>query len=124
MNWRSPRFLVLLLLICVVLVVSVGVLIGINLVNRPQIQPTPSNQWAQIPPPKPGQAQPTSPAGAFLFKNATGGFVVYYPPTTPPASITWMAYHNIQDGYTIDYPSNWMKIENTSDGHTDLALYP
>lgn len=118
MNWRSSRFVVLLLIICIILLVSAGIwtYLAIRSPNRQASQ----SQWVHLPP----GATPTIPANAYLFKDPMGALVVYYLPATPPATITWTTYQNQQDGYTIDYPSNWMKIETSSDGHIGLALYP
>jgi hypothetical protein len=120
MNWRSRYVLVSLLIVGIVLVASAG--IWIYLINHSQNPPT--GQWVHLPPLKPGQPTPTAPAGSYLFKDTTGGFVFYRFPATPPAILTWATYRNQQDGYVIDYPSNWMRVESSSNGHTVLAFYP
>jgi len=121
MNWHSPRFLVVLLLICIALVVSVGVWTGIILVNRSQQNSqTSQSQWVHFS----LGATPTVPADGYFFKDTTGGFIVYQSPATPLATITWSSYRSQQDGYTIDYPSNWIRVETSSNGHTSLAFYP
>jgi hypothetical protein len=123
MNWRSPRFLIPLLIVCIVLVISAG--IWIYLVNRSQNRQSnrsqsSQNQWVHLPP----SVTPTIPANGYLFKDPAGRFVVYHVPATPSATIIWMTYRNQQDGYAIDYPSNWTQIQNPSNGHTGMAFYP
>src|SRR6266566_7981137 len=120
MNWRSARFLVALLIVCIVLAINTG--IWIYLVNRSQTSQ--SSQWAHLPPSKPGQPTPTPPAGGYLFKDSSGGYVVYHVPTNPPTSITWMTDRNQQDGYAIDYPSNWIQVKDTPNEHLGMAFYP
>ncbi len=120
MNWRSRRFLGLTAIICIILATSVGT--WIYLVNRSQNAS--SNQWIHLPSSKPGQPAPTAPPNGYLFRDASGGFVVHNLPEKPPTTITWMTYRNQQDGYAIDYPSNWIQIKNSSNGHDGQALYP
>ena len=119
-NWRSPRFFILLIVVCVALVTSIG--IGTYLINHSQSSP--NTQWVRLPPSTPGQPTPTAPPGGYLFKDAAGGFVVYHVPITPPSPITWMTYRNQQDGYTIDYPSNWVEVKSPSNGHDGFVFYP
>ena len=83
-----------------------------------------NSQWVHIPPGKPGQPSPTAPGRGYLFKDPAGGFVAYNLPTTSPATITWVTYNNQQDGYTIEYPSNWIQVKDSSNGHAGLAFYP
>ncbi len=97
-TWRSPRFfLMALLIICAVLAVFAG--IGIYLIHHSQ-------------------------TGEYISKDITGRPGVHHLTTTPPSTITWTKYQNQLDGYTIDYPSNWLRTETSSAGHTGLALYP
>src|SRR5205807_117950 len=120
MNWRSARFLIPLFIVCAVLTISAGV--WIYLVHRSQNSP--SSQWVHLPPRKPGQPTPTAPADGYLFKDPAGGFVVYHVPTNPPVTITWMTDRNQQDGYAIDYPSNWIQVKDSPNGHIGMAFYP
>jgi hypothetical protein len=103
MNWHSRRFLGLLISLCLILGVSIG--IWVYLSTRPQ--DASSHQINE-----------------YLFKNPAGGTVIYHLPATPPVAVTWKNYHNQQDGYSIDYPSNWVQVKDSSNGHSGQAFYP
>ncbi len=124
MNLRSPRFLVTLMIICILLLAGAGIwayqATRSQNTKTSQSQDTQTGQWVHLPP----GVTPTIPANGYLFKDPMGGLVLYHLPATPPSTITWAAYHNQQDGFTLDYPSNWMKIETPSNRHIGLALYP
>src|SRR5579859_7112789 len=125
MNWRSPRFLMVLLALFTVLVVAIGAEIWIYLAHQSnQSQNSSNNRWVHLPPVKPGEPTPTTPARGYLFTDGLGGFVVYNLPSTTPVTITWTTYRNQQDGYTIDYPSSWIQVKSTSKGHDWLVFYP
>src|SRR5690348_3527943 len=106
MKRRSLFVWVSLAIVCIILVVSIG--LGVYFVSMGRTQKQITNQWVHVPP----GTTPTVPADGYLFKDATGAFVVYHLPTTPPASITWITYHNQQEGYTIEYPATWIRVEH------------
>lgn len=107
---------IVLLIVGAVILLSAG--IWTYLVSRSQ--KTQTSQWVHVPP----GTTPTIPANGYLFKDTAGRFVVYYLPSTLPATITWTTYYNQQDGYSIDYPSNWIRIDHPAEGHSGWALYP
>jgi hypothetical protein len=119
-NTRRRYLTILLLIIGIVLFTSTGIWAYLDVRSQKQNIQTSQSQWIQLPP----NATPTLPANGYLFKDTTGGFVLYQMPATPPASFTWATYRNPQDGYVIDYPSNWMRVETFSNGHTVFAFYP
>ncbi len=117
MKWRSPRVLIPFILL-LLLLVSGG--LWIYLRNGIQKSPSVSTNWVHVPP----GANPTPPSDGYLFKDATGGYVVYHLPATPPAPITWNTYNDQQDGYALDVPSNWEQVETAVGGHPGFAYYP
>jgi len=58
-----------------------------------------------------------------IFKSPDGGTQEYYPPTTPPVSVTWGRYVNADDRFSIDYPSNWQVVKTQYNGHEGISLY-
>lgn len=63
------------------------------------------------------------PDGSFGFKTL-GGQVIYTPPSNPPVQVTWQRYSNVQDGYSMDSPSNWQEVNTPSQGHAQWQICP
>ncbi|MGH7488247.1 MAG: hypothetical protein ACREMY_22015, partial [bacterium] len=105
-------------------VVAVGIGVFLVLQYQANVSQVPQGRWVRVPTAGPGQPTPTVPANGFVFKDASGASVNYAPPSATPAGFSWSIYHNDQDGYTIEYPQTWTRVDTSSEGHSGLALYP
>jgi hypothetical protein len=123
----NRRLIIAISAIVLLLVLATGVGAWIYLAHRssqsqaPQKRATLTGQWVHS---GPGQPTPTPPAGGYLFKDPTGGYVVYFPPSIVPTNIAWTTFDDTQGGYSINYPSTWVRVDGSSDGFSGLALYP
>jgi len=80
-------------------------------------------QWLPYPSITSGQPAATLPPGAYIFRQPSGGFVEYIPPSTPVA-LAWTTYSNALDGFSVEYPVGWIVVKSSVNGHEGLAVYP
>lgn len=146
MNWRSPAFLSVLVIVPLLLI-GAGIYFGItrsqpgpqtsnaalpsqspSIVLSPstssQTGESSSGRWLPVPTPAPGQPTPTLPTGALVFKEPFGKEIAYIPSSTTTAQMTWKTYTSQQDGYTIDYPTDWIVAKTIDNGGEGVAFYP
>ena len=57
---------------------------------------------------------PDATPAAYLFPSSPAKLC--YPPQLPPYPFTWQPYHNYQQKYSIDIPSNWINRTTTAQG--------
>ena len=70
-----------------------------------------------------GKAAQDAPAGAMLFRQPDGQLVGYVP-SGAISGITWQAYQNSSDGYSVEYPEGWITQQSDNEGHQGLVVYP
>lgn len=78
--------------------------------TQPPSTPTPTQGISNNPP-------------QIIFIGPGGQQQIYTPPSTPPVEVTWTRYANIQDHYSIEYPSNWQIITEEKGGHEQVIIY-
>lgn len=63
---------------------------------------------------------------ALYFKDTQTGQLTLYqaPSANPDPDIIWKTYVNDADGYSIEYPYNWVPIKIYYVGHEGMAIYP
>lgn len=83
--------------------------------TSPVLLSTPSASTTTTCLPAPGEdiASDATPA-AYLFPSSPAKLC--YPPQLPPYPFTWQPYHNYQQKYSIDVPSNWINKTTTAQG--------
>lgn len=119
-EWQMKRHRVPLLAVAIVVIViggAAGALVLLRL-HAPQ------SQWTRVSSSGHGYSAPTAPPSGYVFKDATGAWVTYAPPSSTPPGFTWSSYTNQEDGLTVEYPASWIRVTTTSSQHSGLALYP
>ena len=125
--WRSP-LLPMVAMMVVFVAIAAGVYVSSNGEPSSQTvapQPTVSvsqERWVSLPDSAPGQPTPSLPEGAIAFPNSMGRLVAYLPSRIVTAS--WQTYTNDQDGYSVDYPSDWIRVQGSEAGHETITVYP
>ncbi len=103
-------------------------LIGCGLTdNDPRATSTPevgdlSGQWTTLDaPPRPTSWEPRD---GLLFQSATGESLRYFSVLLDVSNLSWATYSSSLDGFSIDYPADWVVMTTDYQGHEGLAVYP